>query len=116
MNRLRELINAYRLPAFLIGAIAVACVMISVSMIMYYASGSYQLDLSRPEYLSVRAEIESEPKDRKSFDAQGAVDVHVLEQFLEEYRKEAGKVIETDAFSGDVLSDEQLGLGAEPAP
>lgn len=110
MMRLRQLIDRYRLPAFLLGAMSLACVMVVVSVTMYYASGAYQLDLSRPEYQSVRSEIESEPKDKKAFDVQGSVDAQVLEDFLAEYKQESRKATETDAFSGDVLSNEQLGL------
>lgn len=108
--RLRQLIERYRLPTFLIGAMSLAGIMVVVSVSIYYMSGAYQLDLSRPEYQSVRSEIENEKKDAKAFETQGSVDAQVLEGFLDEYKQESRRLIEADAFSGDVLSDEQLGL------
>ncbi len=110
MNRVKQWVLRHRLPAFLIGVIALALVLVMISMNAYYASGAYQLDLSRPEYKEVRSQIESTPKSKDAFEAQGDINEEVIDDFLSRYKEQAGRAIEADAFSGDVLSNEQLGI------
>ncbi|OYX42369.1 hypothetical protein B7Y94_03560 [Candidatus Saccharibacteria bacterium 32-49-12] len=107
---LKQWIMRYRLPAFLIGVIVLAIVLVLISMNVYYRSGAYQLDLSRPEYKSVRSQIDTDKKTRHNFEAQGPINSQVLEDFLRMYDEEARRVIEADAYSADVLSNEQLGI------
>lgn len=106
----KALIERYRLPTFLLGAMLIAIVMVVISMYAYHISGAAQLDLSRPEYTAIRSQIEADSKDSDTFSAQGLVTDEVLEEFLVKYKEQAAKIIEVDAFSNDVLSDEQLGL------
>ena len=108
--KIRGLIERYRLPAFLLGAMLIAIIMVVISMYAYHVSGAAQLDLSRPEYTAVRSQIDASSKANDGFSAQGPVTDEVLEDFLNQYKEQAAKIIEVDAFSGDVLSDEQLGL------
>lgn len=108
--RIKHWILRYRLPAFLIGVIGLAFIMVIVSVHVYYATGSYQLDLSRPEYKSVRSQINPDPKKKEIFDSQGDISEGSLDHFLNLYKDEAKKALEAKAFSGDVLSDEQLGI------
>lgn len=108
--KIKELIFRYRLPAFLIGVILLAFIMVYISVQVYYASGTYQLDLSRPEYMSVREQIEREPGIQGMFEAQGTIDEEVLADFLERFKAEADRAVQADAYGNDVLSDEQLGL------
>lgn len=110
MQQIKQWAFRHRLAAFLIGVIGLAFVLVMISMNVYYASGAYQLDLSRPEYKSVRSQIEPVPKTKDAFDAQGEINEAVLDDFLNRYKEEAERVIEADAFSGDVLSNEQLGI------
>lgn len=111
--KIREVIQGYKLPAFLIGAILLAGALVLVSMRMYYVSGAAQLDLSRPEYVSVRSQINQEKKKKTSdlFDTQGEITEEVLEEFLTIYKDQAAKALDMNAFSNDVLSDEALGIG-----
>lgn len=109
--RIKQLIMRYKLPAFLTAAIAMAALLVSISMIVYYNSGASQLDLSRPEYKSVRSQIVQDQKDKDMlFDSQGAITDEVLEDFLTRYKASSEELIELKAFSGEVLSSEQLGF------
>lgn len=110
LQHVKQWVMRYRLPAFLIGVIVLAIVLVWVSVGVYYMSGAHQLDLSRPEYKSVRSQIEPAAKSSGGFDAQGEITAEALEEFLVLYKEEAGRAIEADAFAGDVLSDNQLGL------
>ena len=107
---IKRLIEQYRLPAFLMVAVIVAGVLVTISMHVYYASGAAQLDLSRPEYIAVRSQIAVDKKNKKVFDAQGEITDSVLEDFLGQYKQSAAKVLDANAFSVDVLSDEELGF------
>lgn len=108
--RVRQWILNHRLPAFLIVAISLAFILVTISVNVYYATGAYQLDLSRPEYKSVRSKIDPDSKKKEVFGAQGDISEESLDQFLTLYKEEASRVLEAKAFSGDVLSDEQLGI------
>ena len=109
-QRIKQWILRHKLPTFLTGVILLAFVLVMISMEVYYRSGAYQLDLSRPEWMARRAEIDEAPKTRDAFDAQGEITVEVLDEFLERYKEEAGRAIDTGAFSADVLSNEELGI------
>lgn len=109
-DRLLSLVCRYKFLAFLVVAITIAFVLVVISVSVYYKSGAYQLDLSRPEYQSVRSQINKDEKNLRGFDAQGEISDKVLDEFLELYKKEAKQVLKAKAFSNDVLSDEQLGF------
>lgn len=107
---IRNWLSQHRFVMFLAGAIATAFVMVMISMQAYYASNAYQLDLSRPEYKAVREKISKTPKATEGFAAQGEITPAVLDDFLVKYREDTAPVLQNPAYSGDVLSGEQLGL------
>lgn len=109
-QQIKDFANRYKLPVFLASSVLLAGVLVAISMVIYYKSGAYQLDLSRPEYQGVRSQIEADQKADDAFAAQGAVDVGVLDDFLDQYQKQADKALAADAYSTDVLSNEQLGI------
>lgn len=108
--RVKQWILNYRLPAFLIVVISLAFILVTISVGVYYATGAYQLDLSRPEYKAVRSQIDPGSKKKEVFEVQGDISVDSLDKFLTLYKEEASRVLEAKAFSSDVLSDEQLGI------
>lgn len=110
LTALRAAISKNRLFYFVSGAIVMSVCLVAVSMHLYYASGAFRLDLSRPEYESVRPQIEQASKSQRLFDNQGQLDVKATEEFLRLYNKEATKTRDANAFGNDVLSDEQLNI------
>lgn len=108
--KIKQLILQYKFPVFLCAAVLIAAGLVFISMQIYYASGASQLDLSRPEYTSVRSQITADSRTKSIFDAQGEINESVLSGFLGKYKDSSVKIIEADAYAGDVLSDEQLGL------
>ncbi len=107
---MKDLVAKYKFPLFLSGVIILAIIMVGISMKMYYISGAFQLDLSRPEYAPVRDRINPAPKQQDDFSGQGEVTVQTLDEFLSMYRPEAQKVVEGSGFAEADISDEQLGL------
>ena len=60
----------HRLQLFVALAISVSVILVIISMGLYYSSNAYKLDLSRPEYIQVRSQIEKDPKDSSGFSEQ----------------------------------------------
>lgn len=111
MDKAREIFIANKVAAFVAIAITIAVLLVSVSMAVYYQSDAYRLDLSRPEYVSKRAEIsEDTKKSNNEFDSQGAVDANTVHDFLRMYDAEMEKIGHVKAFSQDVLSGTSLGI------
>lgn len=109
-SRLWGLVRGNRLFVFVSGAVLLSFVLVGLSMSLYYSSGAFRLDLSRPEYESVRPQIDQTSKGHQLFDNQGDIDTNVIDDFTKRYGVESRKVTETQAFGNDVLSDEQLGI------
>lgn len=110
MQEIKRYIERHRLLVFILSVIGVALVLVVISMNIYYSTNAYQLDLSRPDFVSLRPHIKRETKPKDEFDSQGTIDKGVLDDFLRRYREEADRVLKAKAFSSDVLSDEELGI------
>lgn len=105
------LITQYKLPTMVLGVIAVSIVLVGISMHLYYSSDAFRVDLSRPDYVPYRAQIDnSNDHNRDMFEAQGEVTGNVLDSFLQKYKQEEKKADGARAFASDVLSDDQLGI------
>lgn len=91
--------------------IAVSMFLVYVALSLYQSSGTLQLDLSRPGYDSARKEAVKDTEVFKGFSSDGAINKKSLDEFNKLYSKKAGEaLIDIDAFSGDALSDQTLGL------
>lgn len=110
IQRIHVFVDRHRFGVFIGGVVALAMILVTVSMWLYYSSDAFRLDLSRPEYMELRSEITKGTETKDAFEAQGSIDEDVLNDFLTRYTKEADKALKAKAFSNDVLSDEQLGL------
>ena len=109
-RRIVGLITQYKLPTMVLSVIAVSIVLVGISMHLYYSSDAFRVDLSRPDYVPYRAQIDnSNDHNRDMFEAQGEVTGNVLDSFLQKYKQEEKKADGARAFAGDVLSDDQLG-------
>lgn len=111
MDRLRHWIERRRLMVFVVAAILVASLLVTISMNIYYTSDAFRLDLSRPAYESRRSEINQDSKEKNNtFDAQGPVNRKVLDEFLTMYDDESKGALQRNAFSSEVLGDKELGI------
>jgi hypothetical protein len=92
-------------------AVLVALFLVSVALALYASSGTAQLDLSRPGYQSVREQA-AQPDSFTGFPAEGSLTKEVFDEFQTLYDEKANQVTTVDSFSGEVMSDETLGIGA----
>lgn len=111
-RQMARLIMQHKLPTMVISVIVVSIVLVGISMHLYYSSDAFRVDLSRPDYVPYRAQIDnSNDHNRDMFEAQGEVTGKVLDDFLQKYKQEEKKADGARVFASDVLSDDQLGIG-----
>ena len=101
-RRMARLVMQHKLPTMVVSVIVVSIVLVGISMHLYYSSDAFRVDLSRPDYVPYRAQIDnSNNHNRDMFEA---------EDFLQKYKQEEKKADGARAFASDVLSDDQLGV------
>ena len=96
------------LMIFLSVVISFALVLTSLSI--YKSSGAAQLDLSRPGYQSVRSQAVTNDSDFKNYSSSGSINQTTISEFMDLYAGQATKAKAVDAFGGDPLSPDALGL------
>ena len=95
----------------LVGAtIIISFVLVVVSMTIYNVSGSAQLDLSRPGYISVSDQVERDDMI-DSYSAFGPINDDTVKEFTDLYDAQAVKAKAIEAFNGDPLNPEVLEFG-----
>lgn len=97
-------------------AVVLTGILVEISMLMYHSSGAAQLDLSRPGYVDVRDKAVKNDADFRTYTASGEVNQKTISEFKELFIKQATKVKSIDAFGGDPLSPESLGINAIEIP
>lgn len=90
-------------------AAIIAIVLVAISLQIYYRSGAYQLDLSRPEYDQVRDKIGVD-MSVDTFSSTGAMDSATYTDFDIKYDKQIKSLKKLDVYSSESLSDQALGL------
>lgn len=93
-------------------AVLIALFLVGVGLALYATSGTAQLDLSRPGYQSVRQQV-TQPDGFTGFSGSGPLTKDTLNEFQAMYDEKANQIISVDSFSGEVMSDESLGIGAQ---
>jgi hypothetical protein len=110
-STLENLRENHRYSLFVGGAIVIALLLVGVSLWLYRASGTLQLDLSRPGYQSVRDQAQGD-QQYNGFDATGPINKSTTTDFQSLYNEEIKRVTTGTNFGGDPLSDTAL-FGAD---
>ena len=99
------------------GSIAIALLLVWVSMALYGSSGAAQLDLSRPSYQNVREQAEKTTKKveaTESFSATGKLNSKAFDEFDEMYKTQRDAVLKDDkGFASTLLEDRALEIVVE---
>ena len=90
------------------GAVAIALAFTAIALSWYTHSDAARLDLSLPDYRPLRSQIEVDKS--RGYLSTGLINEESLDEFDELFTAQAERATEFDAFSGDVLSDEELGI------
>lgn len=99
----------HRFLAMVGASIAVALMLVAISMKLYNTSGAAQLDLSRPGYEHVSEQVQKTDVF-KGFPSTGAVDKQTFEEFRAMYNKRAAQASGVNSFGGDVMNDAALSI------
>lgn len=109
-------INRHKFVVMLGLSIIATFFLVFVSMAMYNSSGAAQLDLSRPGYKSVRDKAVKNDDDFQSYPSTGEINQKTISEFQLLFTKQTNKIKSVDAFGGDPLSPEALGIGTLTVP
>ena len=102
--------DKHRFSLLLILTVLIALILTVVSMFAYNASGTAQLDLSRPGYQSVSNKVDK-TDNVTEYSAFGSVNKDSIRDFTKLYDAQAAKAKAVDAFNGDPLNPEILEFG-----
>jgi len=91
-------------------SILIASTLVLISMAMYNGSGAAQLDLSRPGYKEVRAQAITNDSDFKNYSSTGPINQDTISEFKTLFAQQAEKTKSVDAFGGDPLNPDALGI------
>jgi len=103
-----------RFVLLIILAIIISSVLVSVAMMMYDGSGAAQLDLSRPGYVDVRNRTVDSSGEFKNYSSSGTIDQKSIDEFKALYDEQASKTKTADAFKGDPLNPDAMGINTTP--
>ena len=99
-----------RFLLFVIASILIASILVAISMEMYNSSGAAQLDLSRPGYVSVRSQAVTNDDGFQKYSATGPINQTTISDFKSIYKQQSQKTKAVDAFGGDSLNPDALGI------
>lgn len=101
-----------RFLVFITVSILVSVFLVTVSMEIYKKSGATQLDLSRPGYISVRSQASANDDDFQNYSASGPINQNTISEFKTIYSQQVQKTKSVDAFGGDPLNPDSLGISS----
>lgn len=101
-------VQHHQLAMLIIGAVAIALVSTTLSVVLYVRSGAVLLDLSRPGYAPVREQIHD--GDLPRFEADGEMDAETIEGFRELYTGQIKDFNKLGDFDSKVMDDTRLYL------
>ena len=107
------LIADHRIVVLIVITIAIALISTSFGLMLYNASGTAQLDLSRPSYEGVGEIVEQNKETYVEYSASGEINEESLLEFRELYQAQREGLMMFDAFGGDPLSPEMLGINED---
>lgn len=105
-EQLNEKSERSQLPVALSIAVGIAVVMTVVSAAIYQVAGFYELDLSRPGYETVRADVEDAIEE--PYDTSSPLTAEALDQVLQTFDERVENLKSQGDFGSDALSDEKL--------
>lgn len=109
-ERIPSLMAEHRLTILICLSIVIALVFTAVGLTLYNTSGTAQLDLSRPGFEGIDKQIKSHKADAIEYSATGPINEETLLQFDILYKKQLENVTSVNAFGGDPMAPDALGI------
>ncbi len=108
------LIADHRIAVLVSVTVLISLVFTSVGLSLYNGSGTVQVDLSRPDYAGVTDDSGSSKKDTYvEYPAVGPINQEALDEFNKTYSEQVDNVKSVDAFSGNPLAPDALGIDSQ---
>jgi len=104
--------DRHRFSLMILSSLVITMVLVVISMYVYDNSGAAQVDLSRPGYISVRSQAVTNNADFQNYSSTGEVNQETISEFQSLFVNQVNKAKSFDAFGGDPLSPNSLGIGA----
>lgn len=114
-ERVPSLLAEHRLTMLISGSIIIALVFAAIGLMLYNTSGTAQLDLSRPGFEGVDKLVKEGQTNLVEYPASGPINEETLTQFNRLYQTQLENVTSVDAFSGDPMAPDALGIDEPPA-
>jgi hypothetical protein len=107
VRRVVHLANHHRSTVALVVAIVAGLGLVGVGLSLYYGTGFYRYDLSRPGYEKERTEI-AKPEPQANYDTTSPVSKATIDTFLTEFDTRNKTLKAYGDFRDTSLSDEDL--------
>lgn len=109
LSGIKDFWGSHQFALFIIGCIAFAMLMTSISLWLYRQSGAMKLDMSRPGYEKVRKKVEKS-QDDESYPSSGKIDKKAVDDFRKRLKKYQDDLSKMGTFDNSPVSDESLNL------
>lgn len=109
LTAVKDFWRSHQFALFIIGCIAFAMLMTSVSLWLYRQSGAMKLDMSRPGYEKVRKKVEKS-QDDESYPSSGKIDEKAEADFKKRLQKYQNDLKKMGTFDDSATDDESLDL------
>lgn len=106
-------VSEHKVVGLIVIAICIALVSTTVGMMLYSVTGTAQLDLSRPGYEGVGKVVSEDTTVFTEYPATGAMNEKALSEFDALYKDKLNNLKSVDAFGGDPMALDVLGLDEE---
>lgn len=114
-ERSSRLLTEHRLTILIAASIVIALVFTAIGLMLYNTSGTAQLDLSRPGFEGVDKMVKDRQTDLVEYPAVGPINEETLAQFDKLYQTQLKNVTSVDAFGGDPMTPDALGINDVPS-
>lgn len=91
------------------GSIAIALLLVVISVAIYVRDGVILLDLSRPSYAPVREKI-NKTDDSPAFESSGEIDAGVMKDFRTQLDTQSAAIDKLGGFEAAAIDDKALQL------
>jgi len=108
-------VSKHRFVLLISGTILVSLVLVAVSLGLYNASGAAQVDLSRPDYKSIRSQVTTDDDTVQSYPSTGTIDSGAIDDFRSLYDAAAKDATSASVFNDTALSNRSLGISSKSA-
>lgn len=108
----KQFLAKHQLACFIVGCIAIALVMTSISLELYRRSGAIKLDMSRPGFERVRREVEKSTDDQP-FSSSGTIDAAAIKDFNSRIDKYSSDLHNMGGYGATSIEDDDLNLSGQ---